>query len=180
MLFFYLSLLETQEEKTKFEQLYETYRKLMKYIAAGILHDEFLAEDAVHDAFLKLMRYLDDIDEIASPKTKSFVIIITESISKDLYAKRKHNQVVYLEDNESLLVQEDTCLQHFNLAMIAAKIKSLPDIYRNILILRYIHGYNSKEIAEILSLNDAVVRKRLERARRELTVLLREEEKQGW
>ncbi len=177
MLFFYLSALETQEEKTKFEQLYQHYRKLMKYIAFNILHDEYLAEDAVHDSFLKLLKYLNNIDDVASAKTKSFIVIVTESVCKDAYAKRKHEHMINFEDSEPLLIQEDTCLQHFTLRMITDKIKQMPDIYRHILVLKYIHGYNSKEIAEILGLNDAVVQKRLERARRELTVLLREEEK---
>jgi RNA polymerase sigma factor, sigma-70 family len=178
MLFLYLSVLDTKEEKTKFEQLYEKYRKLMKYIADGILHDDFLAEDAVHDAFLKLTRFLDDIDDISSAKTKSFIVIITENICKDLYAKRKHEQTICLEDSEELLVQDDICLQHFDFSVIAEKIRLLPENYRNILILRYIYGYNSKEIADILDLNDVIVRKRLERTRRELTVLLRAEQKE--
>ena len=75
MLFLCLGLLETEEEKTKFELLYEQYRKLMKYIAFGILHDEYLAEDAVHDTFLKLTKYLDNIEDTRSSKTKSFIVI---------------------------------------------------------------------------------------------------------
>jgi RNA polymerase sigma-70 factor (ECF subfamily) len=36
------------------EQLYSNYAKLMYYIAYEILKDQFLAEDAVQTAFLKL------------------------------------------------------------------------------------------------------------------------------
>ena len=177
MLFLCLGLLETEEEKTKFELLYEQYRKLMKYIAFGILHDEYLAEDAVHDTFLKLTKYLDNIEDTRSSKTKSFIVIITESVCKDMYAKRKHEQTSSFDEAEAVLIQEDFFLQRDNRAVIASKIKQLPEMYRSILILRYIHGYNSKEIADILNLNDGIVRKRLERARRELIVLLREEQK---
>ena len=56
MLQFYLQLLETEEELQKFTQLYETYRKLMHWTAEGILHDEHLAEDAVHEAFLRIIQ----------------------------------------------------------------------------------------------------------------------------
>ena len=94
-----------------------------------------------------------------------------------MYAKRKHEQTSSFDEAEAVLIQEDFFLQRDNRAVIASKIKQLPEMYRSILILRYIHGYNSKEIADILNLNDGIVRKRLERARRELTVLLREEQK---
>lgn len=99
MLFFYLSALDTQEERTKFEEIYKKYGKLMKYVAYNILRDDSLAEDAVHNAFLKLIKYLDRIEDVDCHKTKSFVVIVTESVSKDMYAKRKREATVNIEDN---------------------------------------------------------------------------------
>ena len=52
----YLQIIETSEEKTKFEQLYLEYRGLMYHIAYEILHNEQSAEDATHQAFVKLQR----------------------------------------------------------------------------------------------------------------------------
>jgi len=48
MLPIYLAMLDGDDEKSKFESLYLTYRKLMFHVANGILNDEGLAEDAVH------------------------------------------------------------------------------------------------------------------------------------
>lgn len=48
----FLTLLDAKEEKSKFDKLYEKYRKLMHYVAKGILTDDQLAEDAVQEAFL--------------------------------------------------------------------------------------------------------------------------------
>ena len=76
MLLFYLSLLETEEEQSKFEKLYYRYNALMKYIAFEILRDDGMAEDAVHDAFVKLSRHLDTIDDVADSKTAGFIIIL--------------------------------------------------------------------------------------------------------
>ncbi|MFR5859533.1 MAG: RNA polymerase sigma factor [Clostridia bacterium] len=81
MLQFYLQLLETEEELQKFTQLYETYRKLMHWTAEGILHDEYLAEDAVHEAFLRIIQNFHQIREIPCPKTRSFVVIIVRKYS---------------------------------------------------------------------------------------------------
>ena len=50
----YLQMIETPEEKSKFEQLYLEYRGLMFHVAYDILHNEHDAEDAVHQAFVKI------------------------------------------------------------------------------------------------------------------------------
>lgn len=59
----YLAVLETEQEKTKFEQLYLTYRQTMFYVANSVLHDTQLAEDAVHQAFLRIMDHMGNILE---------------------------------------------------------------------------------------------------------------------
>ena len=41
----YLSMLDTQEEKDKFTEIYEHYQHFCWYVANGILHDEHLTED---------------------------------------------------------------------------------------------------------------------------------------
>lgn len=62
MLMLYMSLIETEEEKVKFEKIYVQYRKLMYVCAKEILRSDHLAEDAVHEAFLKIAKYLDKIE----------------------------------------------------------------------------------------------------------------------
>lgn len=51
-------MMDTQEEKSKFEELYYQYRKLMHWRAKQILTDDMLAEDAVHEAFIKIIRHM--------------------------------------------------------------------------------------------------------------------------
>ena len=49
----FLMMIDTPEEKRKFVVLYEKYRHLMMKVAMDILKDPYVAEDAVHNAFLK-------------------------------------------------------------------------------------------------------------------------------
>jgi len=165
MLNLYLSLLDTDEEKEKFEKLYYKYRKLMKHIAYDILKDPHLAEDAVHNAFLKLTKYLEKIEEIDCHKTKSFIVIVIKSVSKDMYRFRKKHVTETLEDNVDYPVSQNNPLSSYEMEIVTKKIDTLPDIYREVLLLRYFHHYGDKEIAKLLDIKDATVRKRLERAR---------------
>ena len=59
MLALYISLLDTEEQISKFEHIYTKYRGLMFYTAKGVLQDSYLAEDAVHETFLDIIRIID-------------------------------------------------------------------------------------------------------------------------
>ena len=50
----YLQLIDTAEDRSKFERLYEQYKQLMFYTAFQILKRPQDAEDAVHHAFLSI------------------------------------------------------------------------------------------------------------------------------
>lgn len=175
MLVFYLSLLETQEDKDKFEQLYLQYRKLMFYIAKGILQDDFLAEDAVHNAFLRIINHLDKIEEISCHKTKSYMVIVVENVSKDLYNKRKRGPTISDEEIDRTVVDRndvaDNVMEKIAVEDVVKKIGLLPDIFREVLLLKYVHELNDKEIAKVLKISPAAARKRIERARQRIAVL---------
>ena len=61
MLALYISLLDTEEQISKFEHIYKKYRGIMFYTAKGVLQDSYLAEGAVHETFLDIIRIIDSI-----------------------------------------------------------------------------------------------------------------------
>ena len=68
MLNFYLLLLDTAEEKVKFEELYYTYRQDMFKTAKAILKNDFDSEDAVHEAFLIVVKKYQKFHRLNVPK----------------------------------------------------------------------------------------------------------------
>ena len=72
MLTLYLSLIDTQEERDKFERLFHQYERCLKYTAQNILFDEHLAEDAVQETFIRIISCLDKIDESDEHKIDAF------------------------------------------------------------------------------------------------------------
>lgn len=69
----YLQMIESDEDKSKFEQLYIMYKGLMFHVAMKILKNEFDAEDAVHQAFLSLIENLKKISDVKCPKTRASI-----------------------------------------------------------------------------------------------------------
>lgn len=50
----YMSLMDSADDKSKFERVYQSYKGLMFYTANRILNNPQDAEDAVHTAFVKI------------------------------------------------------------------------------------------------------------------------------
>ena len=71
------------------EQLYDAYEYKMYGIAYSILNNEGQAEDAVQDAFLKLIPHLGDINSVASVETKRSITYIIKNISIDIYRRHR-------------------------------------------------------------------------------------------
>ncbi|MDK2986830.1 MAG: polymerase sigma-70 factor, subfamily [Clostridia bacterium] len=174
MLVIYLSMLNGQEDKNKFELLYEKYRKLMFYIANNILNDEYLAEDAVHQTFIKILKNLDKIDDVFCHKTKSFIVIMVRNTAINMYNRRKRSSVVPF-DEAQWCIDREALEAAEGMEMLIQLIINLPVIYKDVLTLKYVHGFSNVEIASLLGISEAAVRKRLERARRKLNEAIKEE-----
>ena len=65
----YMSLIDNEDDKIKFEDIYNKYKKMMFWIANQILKDERDIEEVVQDSFIKIIRNLDKIEKINSKKT---------------------------------------------------------------------------------------------------------------
>lgn len=50
--------------------LYEKYKYLIQKVAMDVLHDSFLAEDAVYNVFISAAYNLDKLDEFEDVPTK--------------------------------------------------------------------------------------------------------------
>lgn len=159
----YLQLLDTEKEKQDFELLYEKYRKLMHWVANSILHDYSLAEDAVHEAFLRIIKNFHKIHDISCPETKNFVVIIVRNISINMLDKKSMHEM------ESSTIQEingyDDTVDKLMEKELIRSILSLPSTDKEILFLYGYLGYNIPEIAAFLDITDAAAYKRLQRAR---------------
>lgn len=185
MLFLYLGIIDTEENKSKFEQLYEQYSKLMFYVANQILQDNFLAEDAVHDAFIKIIENLDKIQEVNCHKTKSFIVIIVKNHAINIYNNRKKKFCTSLDEVGYTLIKEidDTYIKYSHrdrnddLGDLGNAIVQLPEIYKDVITLKYLHELTNQEIAVLLNINEATVRKRIERAKDRIQALLDKENK---
>lgn len=166
MIALYLAMIDDENEKSLFESLYLKYRNLMYQIANRILNDTYLAEDAVHQAFLNVIPHLSkmSLDESDSAKTKGFIIVITRNAAIDIYRK-KHDCVSIEKLGNSIYDTSPSVEAHIEYLEAMRKINELPSKYKDVLLLKFVYGCDNKEIQSILKIKEATIWKRIQRAR---------------
>ena len=71
------------------EEIYSLYEQKMYYIAFSVLKDELAAEDAVQDAFEKMIKNISRLKNVDNDKTKAYIFKTIKNTSIDIYRKRK-------------------------------------------------------------------------------------------
>ena len=168
MLGFYLSLLNTADEKSKFEELYHLYRQDMYKAAFGILKNHYEAEDAVHDAFIIVAKNLNKISQINCPRTHGYLIIIVRNLAFKNYNKNKKTNYIYdseiLNDTDIADIEEDI-LSKIGCEKISELLLKLPEDYYQVLYLNLFMGFDINSISENLGITYEDAKKRLQRAK---------------
>lgn len=114
------------------------------------------ADDAVQECFL---RYVEKAPEFNDGEhEKAWLIRVASNICKDILRKRKYQSFVSLDEIRNLGVCEDN-------AQILETLVSLEEKYRIVIHLHYVEGYKAREIASMLGITEAAVKKRLQRGR---------------
>ena len=152
------------------EKCYELYEQKMFRVALSVLHDESLAEDAVQDAFLQLIKHEVHFNDAGSDDCKRYIITVTRNASINIYNKKKNeNKIVsYPEDLESVCDSNAVTDGgiHDEGAEITPLMDSLPKKYYDVVECLVIRDYTVAQTAECLKLTEANVRKRYERAKK--------------
>lgn len=173
MLAFYLSLIDDQNDKELFTEIYENNIGKMFNIAKGILRYDELANESVHEAFLKLIKYFSKFTSLGSEHQKGWIALTTKYTSLNLLRKEKY----YIPVDDSFLfdIIDKQCGNTSNDIYddLAEALCELPTIYQEALELYYVQGYSNKEIAEILNITLENVKQRMSRGRKMLLEILK-------
>lgn len=164
----YLQMIETERERSKFEEIYAAYRGLMYHIAFRVLQQAQDAEDAVHLAFVGVAEHISVI-EPPGPRTKRYVAAIAENRAIDLLRRRQRLPLSSLEEMPGIPVEDGGARD------LAACIDRLPALQRQVIWLKYDQGYSLREIAKMLRIGYARAAKLDQRAKARLRELCMEE-----
>ncbi len=175
MLMFYMSLIDNDDDRAKFEILYNKYRKRMLSTADSVLHNKEDAEDVVHETFIKIARNMRSIGDPDSSETLSYVMKAAKNTAINLSKKKStENKHIQLEDVENISDRqflEKLRIQE-NFDEVVKAIRSLNDTYRDVLFYYFVRGMKAKDIADLLGRSNSAVQQQIIRGKKKLLEIL--------
>lgn len=168
MLAFYMMLIDDEQNKSKFEQLYYEYRDRMMYVALSVLHNNEDAEDAVHNAFIGIAKNMDSIGEVASVQTLSYVLKATKNTAINMLGKNKRYETVDIENFD--VVSDDDFFASLDIKEryneVVKAIVNLDEKYKDVLFYHYVSDMPVSKVAEILGRKVSTVKQQLVRGKK--------------
>lgn len=147
-----------------FDEMVEYYEKKLFYIALARTNDENISKEAVQDTFICLYMNIKKLRKVDNFNSWIIKILINNCNKK--YMKKKITEVSFDGMNAEIFMHDD-----YDIEEVLAKINFfelisvLGEDDRTIFALYYKDNYNTKEISEIMGMNENTIRTRMRRAR---------------
>lgn len=153
-------------------------RRLFR-VARSILKDDWEAEDAVQEAYVRAFTHLDEFEGRSKLSTWLTRIVANESLGR---LRRRRPELADIADFENVAAADEENVVPFPLSasqpdperamaqseinsMLEKAIDALPDAFRVVLVARVIEDMSVEETAELYGLKPETVKTRLHRAR---------------
>ena len=164
-----------------FEDIYIEYYDKVYFIALGVLKNEQDSEDITQEVFTQVYKSINNLDDIDKFNAWISRIALSKSIDSIRKKKRINNKESYgdydfnnIESEESI---ESNLIEYERNKLILNLIHQLPDKKRIVLTLFYYNELKIEEIAKVIDCPVGTVKSRLNSAKKELKVLLTNQEK---
>ncbi|MDR1882710.1 MAG: RNA polymerase sigma factor [Prevotella sp.] len=148
-----------------FKKVFLPYHQKLYRIACCIVQDAANAEDIVQETFIKLWNKREEMYGIEN--TEAFAIIILRNTCLDCLRKTKNNyRLNYDADIPETASSAKQIEARDEADQVRKLINRLPDMQRQVMILKHWDGYSDEEIEQITGISPGNIRVILSRARK--------------
>lgn len=161
----------------KLEAVSKFYGPYIYRVCLRILRNSADAEDAAQDTYIKILDYMDRIEDIESNSAKKYVELTAESVAKNMLSREKIKRpadMIRIDDEAAVTALDaerarlsaeedrarDNCEEKLHRYMIA-----LSDTERKMLEYHAVEKRTLKETAEHFGVRPDTFRKRMQRIR---------------
>jgi RNA polymerase sigma-70 factor (ECF subfamily) len=172
------------DDESAYDEVVRRFGPRMLSVSRRLLPQEQDAQDAVQDAFLSAFRSINSFQGDAKLATWLHRIVVNAALMKLRTKRRKpesaiddlmprYNEEGYRQTSGDWRITHDTAVQTSEIReQVLHAIDQLPELYREILLLRDIEELSTEETARQLEITEGAVKTRLHRARLALRELL--------
>jgi RNA polymerase sigma factor (sigma-70 family) len=152
--------------------LYKRYCDAMFNVCFRMMGTEAEAEDALQESFIDIFRRLDTFRQESSLGAWIKRVVINHCLNE---LKKRRLKFEELTDRTNDVYEYETTDQEeitYEVQKVKEAIMKLPDGYRTVLTLYLLEGYDHKEIAEIIGIQESGSKSQYSRAKSKLRELL--------
>lgn len=138
------------------------------------VRDRELAKDIVQDTFTKTWTYISDGKQV--DHIRAFLYRVANNLIVDASRRKRTTSLDVMMDEDGFEVVDEAMKDPADIPDARAAMKllrTLDDIYREVITLRFIEGLTPKEISRILEVSENVVSVRLHRGIERLRAIAR-------
>lgn len=177
MIIFLIAL--TNEDEALINELFTLHNQQLFRVSMSILHSSDNAEEAVQEAFLKIINNIEKIHKIPCHERLPFCVVIVKNISISMCRSQKKtisvNFAAEMEDLADEELVDDIVLRKSDTEKLLNMLNLLPTEDKILLQLRWGEEMPYNNIAELLNIPPATARKRASRALLKLKELFGED-----
>lgn len=169
MLTFYLSMMDSEEDRHKFQIIYDNYTNLIYFVARKLTKDENMVEDIVQETYLKIIRNIEKLRYDNDKEFASLIGIMTRNCAYSYFKENNDNS--FQDENFDSGYYQDTIdhemviVNSITAQEIMTEIDRMDPGYGLPLRLN-LKGYSSSEIGELLDISPENARIRVHRAKK--------------
>lgn len=165
--------MDFHEKQQLISEWYQWYADDIYKLIVMMMGDQQQAEDLTHDTFVKAFQHLDGYRGEAQPKT--WLVKIARNLTIDYLRKKKPIQTMlelFTNRPTHAPSPSEIVTSMENKQEILLALQSLNRSYREVIILRKIQAFSTKETAHILGWSESKVKVTLHRALKSLKATL--------
>jgi RNA polymerase sigma-70 factor (ECF subfamily) len=154
-------------DENALDELVKVYQEPAFWVSRHVVHDDEMAKDLVQDAFIKVLRKPELYDP--SRPFKAWFLQVVRNLSIDYLRKKRPNTVQVIAESAEVDGEQSSVepvarkeLRH----KIEIVLESVPEKYRELIILRDVEGLGPDEIAQMTGVEYGTTRWRIHNARK--------------
>lgn len=163
-----MNLYLTSRQPIYFDVFYSRYSMLIFKRCFSLLKDEYIAEDACQEIFLKIILNFSSFK--GRSKLSTWIYRITNNHCLDKL-KKKHKQFIHWEDDYMKYAKiedetyKDRITSHLKTDIIPSVFEKIQSHYKKILLMKYEENLSIQEICSIINKSESATKMQIKRAR---------------
>ena len=175
-----LFVIEADEERLVLAEFYKEHKGKCLKVALAITRNQALAEEAIQDAFLRLIKNKEKYFSDSGKRTRTQIVIMVRSAALNILRREKRLDHKLLDDYEPILPNAEPDAYRIVAGKEAVDrlqyhVSQLDEVSQSIFEMKFLLGKSDGEIADMIGFQKNTVAVRIHRLKSSLFETMRKE-----